>query len=277
MSDHSLSWCVLIPCFNEEKAIGEVVSSAMKLGKPVIVVDDGSEDRTAEIAAEFPVVLLRHSNQRGKGEALRTGFRHALHMGLDAVVTMDGDGQHLAADIPRLAEASRLYPGAVIIGARLLGREQQPASRRRANEVADWWISWACAQPIVDTQSGQRWYPRAVLELMESAPKGFVFETAILIRAAREAGLGIVSMPIAARYQVDFRHSHFRPVADTARITAHIATCMFRYGQPISSFHRAHRRPTIVAIQSDVASTTSSGGVSLNGMQKMTHGRRMPV
>jgi len=122
MSDYSPSWCVLIPCFNEEKAIGEVVSSAMKLGKPVIVVDDGSEDRTAEIASEFPVVLLRHPYQLGKGEALRTGFRHALHMGLDAVVTMDGDGQHLAADIPRLAEASRLYPRAVIIGARLLGR-----------------------------------------------------------------------------------------------------------------------------------------------------------
>ena len=277
MSDQSTSWCVLIPCFNEEKAIGEVVSSAMKLGRPVIVVDDGSEDRTAEIASEFPVELLRHPHQRGKGEALLTGFRHALNMGIDAVATMDGDGQHLATDIPRLAAVSRLYPRAVIIGARLLDREQQPASRRRANEVADWWVSWACAQPIVDTQSGQRWYPRAALELVDSAPNGFVFETAILIRAAREAGLDVVSIPIASRYQVNFRHSHFRPVVDTLRITAHIATCMFRYGQPISSFHRARRRPTIVTVHSDGSSATSYGRISPNGMQKMTHGRRTSV
>jgi glycosyltransferase involved in cell wall biosynthesis len=258
MSDHSTSWCVLIPCFNEEKAIREVVCSAIKLGKPVIVVDDGSQDRTAEIVSELPVTLLRHSGQRGKGEALRTGFRQALHMGVDAIATMDGDGQHVAADIPRLAAASRLYPNTVIIGARLLEREQQPAARRRANAVADWWISWACAQPVVDTQSGQRWYPRAVLELAESAAEGFVFETAILIRAAREAGLGIVSIPIASRYQANFRHSHFRPVADTARITAHVATCMFRYGQPISSFQRAHRRPTIVVRPDDVSATEPS-------------------
>jgi glycosyltransferase involved in cell wall biosynthesis len=251
MFDHSTSWCVLIPCFNEEKAIREVVCSAIKLGKPVIVVDDGSQDRTADIVSELPVTLLRHRSQLGKGEALRTGFRHALRMGVDAVATMDGDGQHLAADIPRLLAASRLYPGTIIIGARLLDREQQPTSRRRANAVADWWISWACAQPVVDTQSGQRWYPRAALELAESAQEGFVFETAILIRAAREAGLGIVSIPIASRYQTNFRHSHFRPVADTTRITGHVARCMFRYGQPISSFQRAHRRPTIVAGQSD--------------------------
>jgi glycosyltransferase involved in cell wall biosynthesis len=251
MFDHSTSWCVLIPCFNEEKAIRKVVCSAIKLGKPVIVVDDGSQDRTADIVSELPVELLRHRSQLGKGEALRTGFRHALRMGVDAIATMDGDGQHLAADIPRLAAAARLYPDSIIIGARLLDREQQPASRRRANSAADWWISWACAQPIVDTQSGQRWYPRAALELTESAAEGFVFETAILIRATREAGLGIVSIPIASRYQVDFRHSHFRPVTDTARITAHVARCLFRYGQPISSFQRAHRRPTIAVVQPD--------------------------
>ncbi|MBB6186072.1 glycosyltransferase family 2 protein [Rhodanobacter sp. MP7CTX1] len=254
MFDHSTSWCVLIPCFNEEKAIREVVCSAIKLGRPVIVVDDGSQDRTADIVSELPVTLLRHDSKRGKGEALRTGFREALRMGVDAVATMDGDGQHLAADIPRMAAASRLYPGAVIIGARLVDREQQPASRRRANAVADWWISWACAQPVVDTQSGQRWYPRAALELAESAEEGFVFETAILIRASREAGLGVVSIPIASRYQTNFRHSHFRPVADTTRITAHVARCMFRYGQPISSFQRAHRSPTIAVVLSDDAS-----------------------
>jgi glycosyltransferase involved in cell wall biosynthesis len=249
MLDHSMSWCVLIPCFNEEKAIREVVWSAIDLGKRVIVVDDGSEDRTCEMVSRLPVTLLKHGSRRGKGEALRTGFREALRLGLDGVVTMDGDGQHLAADVPHLVSTSQLFPDSIVIGARMLDRDRQPASRRRANAVADWWISWACAQPIVDTQSGQRFYPRAALELADADVDGFAFETASLIRACREAGLGVVSIPIASRYQNEFRHSHFRPVADTARITAHVAASMFHYGQPIASYLRARRSPVVIGDQ----------------------------
>jgi glycosyltransferase involved in cell wall biosynthesis len=137
---------VLIPCLNEEAAIQSVIESVLALGAPVLVIDDGSDDRTAEIVATLPVILLRHDQRRGKGEALRHGFREAMKLGYDAVLTMDGDGQHLAADIPRIVAAATVHPGHVVIGARLLDKEQQPKSRRRANAVADWGISWACAQ-----------------------------------------------------------------------------------------------------------------------------------
>src|SRR6185312_16202127 len=159
-------WCVLIPCLNEEAAIKVVVESVLALGAPVIVVDDGSSDRTPEIVSRLPVTLLHLDSRHGKGEALRRGFREARRQGYAAVLTMDGDGQHLASDIPRIVAAARRYPGHIVIGARLLDREQQPHSRRRANAVADWGISWACAQPVADTQSGQRWYPPAVLDLV---------------------------------------------------------------------------------------------------------------
>ncbi|TBR36549.1 MULTISPECIES: glycosyltransferase family 2 protein [Dyella] len=232
-------WCVLIPCLNEEAAIGGVVQSVLDLGIPVIVVDDGSDDRTPAIVGALPVTLVRHPTRRGKGHALRSGFREALRQGFDAVVTMDGDGQHLACDVPRIADAAKRYPRHIVIGARLLDRQQQPMSRRRANAVADWGISWACAQPVADTQSGQRWYPREALDLVDLPAEDFVFEAAILIAACREKGLGVASVPIASRYHGDFRGSYFHPVRDVSRITFYTVARVFHYGHVMASYRRS--------------------------------------
>nr|WP_221195433.1 glycosyltransferase family 2 protein [Luteibacter sp. Sphag1AF] len=239
----------MIPCLNEEKAIRGVVESAVALGLPVIVVDDGSDDRTPDIVSELPVTLLRHASRQGKGGALRTGFRHALAEGYDAVLTMDGDGQHQASDIPRMLAASARHPGAIVVGARLLDRDQQPKGRRRANAVADWGISCACAQPIADTQSGQRLYPRAALALVDLPVEHFVFEAALLISASRELGMEVVSVPIPSRYQGEFRLSHFSPVRDVTRITVYTVGRAFHYGNVMASYRRSRARPpTIVDI-----------------------------
>jgi len=242
----SSNWCVLIPCLNEEVAIREVVESVLALDVPVIVIDDGSDDRTPEIVASLPVTLVRHRQRRGKGEALRDGFREAVRQGYEAVLTMDGDGQHLARDIPRIVAAAASYPNHIVIGARLLDREQQPKSRRRANAVADWGISWACAQPIIDTQSGQRWYPKPALSLVDLPAEDFVFEAALLIAASRELQLGVVSVPIASRYHGDFRASHFSPVGDVSHITTYTTGRIFHYGHILASYRRSRGRPTVV-------------------------------
>jgi glycosyltransferase involved in cell wall biosynthesis len=239
-------YCILIPCLNEERAIGRVVGEALALGLPIIVVDDGSDDRTPEIVGAMPVTLLRHETRRGKGEALRTGFREVRRMGYDAVVTMDGDGQHLASDVPAILAAAERFPGHIVIGARLLEREQQPPGRRRANAVADWGISWACGHPIADTQSGQRLYPRATLDLVDLPAEHFVFEAAVLITACRERGIGVVSVPIASRYQGEFRLSHFSPVRDVSRITFYTIGRLVHYGSVLASYRRSRARPTIV-------------------------------
>lgn len=238
--------CILIPCLNEERAIGRVVAEAMELGMPVIVVDDGSDDRTPGIVGALPVTLIRHATRRGKGEALRSGFREALRQGFDNVITMDGDGQHLASDIPAILEAHRRYPASIVIGARLLAREQQPPGRRRANAVADWGISWACGRPVADTQSGQRLYPRAALDLVDLPAEHFVFEAALLITACRERGIGVVSVPIASRYEGDFRLSHFQPVRDVTRITVYTVTRIFHYGHVMACYRSSRATPTIV-------------------------------
>ncbi|GLR00003.1 glycosyltransferase family 2 protein [Dyella mobilis] len=245
MNDN-LRWCVLIPCLNEEKAISQVVKSALRLSVPIIVIDDGSDDRTPDIVGAMPATLLRHERRQGKGEALRTGFREALRLGFDAVVTMDGDGQHLAEDIPRLVDVGKRFPDHIVIGARLLHREQQPKGRRRANAFADWGISWACAQPVADTQSGQRWYPRSALDLVELDAENFVFEAAVLIAASREKGLGIVSVPIASRYEGSFRLSHFSPVRDVVRIAAYTLGRLIHYGNIRASYNRSRAQPLVI-------------------------------
>jgi glycosyltransferase involved in cell wall biosynthesis len=241
-----MSCCVLIPCLNEEKAIARIINEVLALGLDVIVVDDGSDDRTPEIVAGLPVTLLRHAQRSGKGEALRTGFREVLRQGYDTVVTMDGDGQHLAADVPRLIAAAHRYPEHIVIGARLLDKAQQPKGRRRANAVADWGISVACAQAIADTQSGQRLYPRAVIDMVDIPADNFVFEAALLIAASRELGVRVVSVPIASRYHGEFRLSHFRPVHDVTRITLYTVGRAFHYGKWRQAFRGARNTPLIV-------------------------------
>ena len=237
---------VVIPALNEERAIRGVVESVLAICPNVIVVDDGSTDATCERIADLPITLIRHATSLGKGQGLRDGFRKARELGFDAVIAMDGDGQHLAADVPRMLAAARRYPEHIVIGARIRNRENQPLARRRANAVADWGISWGCGIPVADTQSGQRYYPLAALELVELAADDFVFEAALLIAAAREKNVGIVSIPIESRYQGEFRTSHFRPVRDVTRITLYTARRILHYGRMVQSYRRAHGTPPLI-------------------------------
>ncbi len=237
---------IVIPALNEAATIRTVVQAALAVCPTVILVDDGSTDATVANVAGLPVVLVRHARPQGKGAALRAGFRQALALDCAAVVTMDGDGQHDAGDVPRLLAAARDYPGHVVIGARLLERQQQPPHRRRANDLADWGVGWACGQAVVDSQSGQRYYPRAVLEVAERAGEGFVFETDLLIEASRALGLGIAAVPIRSRYDADFRASHFRAVPDFLRIAGHVGWQILRRGAVWRSLRQARRQPALL-------------------------------
>ena len=237
---------VVVPCLNEALAIRGLLEGVLAHCRDVIVIDDGSTDDTAGIVAQLPVTLIRHPERRGKGEALRAGFREALRRDASGVLTMDGDGQHDPADIPRILAAARQFPGAMIIGARMLERERQPAGRRRANDFADWGISWGCGRPVADTQSGQRWYPRAAVELVDLPAQDFVCDAAILIAASRDLDMPIVSIPIACRYDDGARRSHFSPVRDVVRITLFTVGRVAHYGYILRSYRASHGTPARV-------------------------------
>ena len=244
---------VVVPALNEALRIRDVVEGALRHCPNVIVVDDGSDDGTADAIADLPVVLLRHATRMGKGAGLRTGFAEALRRGFDAVVTMDGDGQHSADDIPRLLAAANRRPGWIVIGARLRKRANQPAYRRLANRFGDWGIAWGTGYQVADSQSGQRLYPANVCALACAGIPGedFVFEAQVVMSAAQELGTRCVSIPIEARYNVvhaapDFRPSHFRPLRDLWRITSHIVLQCVRRGGLWQVHQRVRVTPPVI-------------------------------
>ena len=244
---------VVIPALNEVLRIREVVAGALRHCPNVILVDDGSDDGTAEAVADLPITIIRHPARMGKGAGLRDGFAEAMQRGFDAVLSMDGDGQHSADDIPRLLATANRFPGWIVIGARLRKRANQPLYRRLANEFGDWGIAWGTGYQVADSQSGQRLYPAAVCALGCSGIPGedFVFEAQIVMSAAQRLGTRCVSVPIEARYnQVhgapDFRPSHFRPLRDLWRITSHIVTQCLRRGGLWQVHQRVRCNPPVI-------------------------------
>jgi glycosyltransferase involved in cell wall biosynthesis len=242
---------VVIPALNEALRIRDVVAGALAHCGTVIVIDDGSDDDTVGCIADLPVVVLRHDRRMGKGACLRDGFRAALDRGCRAVLTMDGDGQHSADDIPRMIEAGNCHPGCIVIGARLRKRSQQPTSRRLANEFGDWGIGWGCGYRIADSQSGQRLYPAAVAALQDVPGEDFVFEAQILMSASHQLGTRCVSIPIESRYHgpdvvEKFRRSHFRPLRDLWRITSHVVAQIFARGGVLREYRRTRAAPPVI-------------------------------
>ena len=248
---HRNNIAVVIPALNEALRIRGVVEGALAECDTVIVIDDGSDDDTVARIADLPIVLMRHPQRRGKGASLRDGFAEALRRGCKGVLTMDGDGQHLASDIPRLLDSANRHPGHIVIGARLRKRAQQPRYRRLANAFGDWGIAWGTGYRIADTQSGQRLYPAEVAALGDVPGEDFVFEAQILISAAQQLGTRCVSVPIESRYACvhtdeEFRASHFKPLRDFSRITGHVVGSVLRRGGIVSQYRSIRANPALI-------------------------------
>jgi glycosyltransferase involved in cell wall biosynthesis len=208
----------IIPAHDEAPRIGAVVRGAAA-HLPVLVVDDGSADETAERATEAGATVVRQLPNKGKGAALRTGFRWALDHGFDAAVTLDGDGQHDPAEIPRLIEAWAAGAPDLVVGRRNF--RTMPPSRRVANELGTLAFSWAVGRRIPDNQSGFRLVSRRLMEAtLASDEAGFEFEVEMIVTAIR-AGWAIDWVPIRTIYAGQTSHirpaSHLRKFLVTAR------------------------------------------------------------
>lgn len=216
---------VVIPAYNEAATIRDVAQRARRQADLVIVVDDGSSDGTAAALADLDVVLLRNDGNLGKAASLRRGADEALRRGAQAIVTLDGDGQHFPEDIALLLRAWRAAPEHIAIGSRLHRRGHIPRARYWANRVANFWIGLAAGYAIADSQSGFRVYPARLLREARvrcDRSRSFVFESEILIEAARR-GVLATCVPVQVAYNGRARASHFRPVLDIARIVRMVA------------------------------------------------------
>jgi len=208
--------CCIVPAHNEAATVARVIQGIRKHLPSIFVVDDGSDDNTAKEAETAGATVLRHSHRRGKGEALKTGFSHALKTGAAAALTLDADGQHDTDEIPRFIEAYRQGSGDIIIGSRMAEEKHIPLKRKLANKSGTWFMSLATGMEIPDTQSGFRLYASAAMALPLRSSE-FETELEVLLRAAR-AGLRITSVPVRAIYPETYT-SHFRPIRDYYRIS----------------------------------------------------------
>jgi len=207
----------VVPALNCASTISRVVSGVKDQGIEVLVVDDGSRDDTAARARDAGAEVIRHPANRGKGAALISGFRWCLERGKRHIATLDADGQHAPADLPRLLAIREQAP--LVIGRRQIRVDPMPTSSFIGNCVSSFFISLFCGTFFPDTQCGFRIYSEELLRQVPLRGGGFETETELLMRAAR-LGLEIRWVPIQTIYTTgrETRRTNFRTARDSLRV-----------------------------------------------------------
>jgi glycosyltransferase involved in cell wall biosynthesis len=209
---------VVVPALDCAATIADVVTGVRAHVGDVVVIDDGSSDGTGALAREAGADVLRHEERRGKGAALQSGLAWAVARGFTHVFTVDGDGQHLAAEMPILLEACHANPDAIVLGER--SREGHDISPMKlfGNRFANRWVEIACGRAFEDTQSGFRIYPVAATVALGGHASHYGYETEVLIRAEMR-GVPVVCRTVQVYYPpAESRVSYYRPWVDTIRI-----------------------------------------------------------
>jgi glycosyltransferase involved in cell wall biosynthesis len=201
---HNNEIAAIIPAYNEEVSIGSMVLHAKKYAGRIIVVDDGSSDSTAEVAEMAGAEVVCHPRNMGKGAALRTGFKTALQNDTKIIITMDADGQHNPAEIPKLLEPIRSGEADMVNGSRYVGGNGRntPAYRRIGQTVLDRATNLNSGIKITDSQSGFRAFAAHTLPYFRFKQNGFSIESEMLADAAN-AKLKVKEVEIGVRYDVD--------------------------------------------------------------------------
>ncbi len=202
---------VAVPAFNEERLIGSVAMQVQLAGFPLLVVDDGSADKTAAIASAAGALVERHERNLGKAEALNTAFRLARSLGIDVLVVLDGDGQHDACEIERIVAPVLRGDADIVIGSRFLAGSAGniPGVRRMGQLAVTRLTNAASRTPVSDSQSGFRAFSRRAFDLLRLQSEGFGAEVEMQFEAQR-LGLRVREEPIVARYLDPPRRSLLR-------------------------------------------------------------------
>jgi len=189
-----------IPCFNEERLIGSVVLKVKKYVDKVLVIDDGSTDASVEIAKGAGATVYSHDCNKGYGAAIRTAMRRGREEGADVLVVIDADGQHDAADIPRLAKPVLDGEADVVIGSRFLGMTAAaPLYRRLGQRILNVATNVGSGRRLSDSQSGFRAYSSRALEALNLTEDGMSVSSEMQF-AIGKAGLKVAEVPIQVSY-----------------------------------------------------------------------------
>ena len=208
--------CVIIPAFNEEAHIGAVVRECRDYCPNIIVIDDGSTDRTFQVAFDAGATVIQHVRNNGKGIALLTGFDHARENGFDLAITLDADGQHAPSDIPAFLKTYERTKSSVIVGNRMGDLSLMPRHRRFVNRFMSDLLSRTMGQYVPDSQCGFRLYHRSAFPEATNpdSARRYAAESEILLQLASR-GIKIGSVIIQTIYGTE--KSKVNPLTDTFR------------------------------------------------------------
>lgn len=208
---------VLIPAYNVEKTIKDIIHSIKNIyhKSKIIIVNDGSTDSTKKVVKNLDVIYLEHRKNLGKGQALITGFKKALEMSADIILTLDGDGQHDPNDGEKFLKVLHTSDYDIIIGNRMHDLKNMPVHRILSNKITSKLISWRIKQNIPDSQCGFRLLKLNILEKINLVSKRFAVESELLIKAGL-AGYKIGSVPIKTIYHQNSKSS-MNLITDTLR------------------------------------------------------------
>ena len=236
---HNRGICVVVPTYNNAGTIADVVGRCKTQCQDVIVVNDGSTDRTAQILRDIDgITIVDLPKNSGKGTALKAGFRKALEAGFTYAITLDADGQHYPEDIPLLLQANIAHPDAIIIGERKdLDSKERSGGSKFANAFSNFWFCVQTGRRLRDTQTGYRLYPLHKLYGLSLLTSRYEAELELLVFSAWH-GVKLVQQPINVYYPPkEQRVSHFRPAYDFTRISI-LNTCLcflaLLYGLPMA-------------------------------------------
>ena len=221
-------FALIIPLYNHEEKVADVVLGVLKLGWPVFVVDDGSTDSSYErIKAIDGIAILRHRENEGKGAAIRTGFAAAAQVA-DWAVTIDADGQHHPEDVTHLIRAIPENQRPIIIGRREgMLTPDIPWTSRFGRQFSNFWVRLSGGPRMTDSQSGMRLYPLPEAMNLKVKARRFQFEVEILVKAHWK-GMPVIEAPIRVTYQPGSgRVSHFRPFVDFLRNSSTFSRLIF--------------------------------------------------
>jgi len=205
----------VIPAYNAEASIQDVVSRARRKVARVYVVDDGSTDATAANAKRAGASLIVHTSNRGKGAALHSAFACLEDEQFTYLILLDADGQHDPNELHRLVDEARRSQADVVCGTRMDNPQGMPWLRRVTNRTMSCIVSWLCRVKLSDTQCGFRLLSRRAVRVIKLKKTNFEVESEMLLQAARH-GLKVTEIPIRSIYGAN-HSSHIRPVRDTFR------------------------------------------------------------
>jgi glycosyltransferase involved in cell wall biosynthesis len=217
----ALKCCVIIPTYNNDGTLETVINQVKRYTGKIIVVDDGCTDTTPVILAGHPDIhTVSIPVNRGKGNALRAGFRVATEMGYRYAITIDSDGQHFAEDLPKFLDAIEAEPDSMIVGARDMTQDAVPGTSSFGHNFSIFWFRVETGQKIPDVQTGYRLYPlEMVKQIKRFFTRKYEFEVEVLVRLAWR-DVKVISVPVKVYYAPKGeRVSHFRKVRDFTRVS----------------------------------------------------------